>query len=96
MSFKAKNQQTVKKTSGNNNNQEQSEELLLENSPFNSINNLGGVSQRSTSMSFNNLNDITSTQQDAQHNRKWDRDHTVDQIIGNPNVRCQDQKCNSQ
>ena len=51
------------KNSGENSekydNQEQSEDLLLENSPFNIITNSGGASQRSTSMSINNLNDIT-------------------------------------
>ena len=72
--------------SGNKDNQEQRKELLLENSPFNSCTNSGGVSQRSTSMPVNQLRDTTSKSQETSHNMKWDRDHTADQIIGNPSA----------
>ena len=72
--------------SENKDNQEKRKELLLENSPFVSCNNSGGVSQETTSESINNLKDTISISQETSHNRRWDRDHTAEQIIGNPNA----------
>ena len=72
--------------SGNKDNEEQREELLLENPPFNSCTNLGGVSQGSTPMLVNHLRSTTSKSKETPHTRKWDRDHTTDQLIGNQSV----------
>ena len=32
------------------------------------------------------MKDINSSSQETSHNRRWDRDHTAEQIIGNPNA----------
>lgn len=45
--------------------------------------NSWGVSQNSSQQS--SMNDATSTYVEKQHERKWDRDHAIDQIIGNCN-----------
>ena len=60
--------------------------MFLENSPFNSCTNSGGVSQGSTPMLVNHLRNITSKSKETPHTRKWDRDHTTNQIIGIPSV----------
>ena len=74
------------RNSENKFNQEKEKELLLENSPFESCNNSGGVSQETTSKLVNNLKDTNSTSQETSHNRRWDRDQTTEQIIGNINA----------
>ena len=74
------------RNSENKDNQEKEKELLLENSPFESCNNSGGVSQEATSKPVNNLKGKNSTSQESSHNRRWDRDHTAEQIIGNPSA----------
>ena len=51
--------------SKNKDNQEKGNELLLENSHFVSCNNLGGVSQETTSEPINNLKDTTSISQET-------------------------------
>ena len=61
-------------------------ELLLKNSPFVSYNNSWEVSQETTSELVNNLKDTNSTSQETSPNRWWDRDHTTEKIIGNPNA----------
>ena len=37
-------------------------------------------------MPVNHLRNTTSKSKETPHTRKWDRDHTADQIIGNPSV----------
>ena len=37
-------------------------------------------------MPVNQLKDTTSKSQETSHKRKWDKDHTTDQIIGNPSA----------
>ena len=59
---------------------------MFENSLFVSCNNSGRVSQETTSKPVNNLKDTNSTSQETSHNRRLDRDHTTEQIIGNPNA----------
>ena len=68
------------------NNEEQREELLIENSPFNSCTNSWGVSQGPTQIPVNHLRNTTLNSKEIPHTKKWDRDHIVDQIIGNPSV----------
>ena len=67
-----KNQQpNSERNSENKVNQEKEKELLLENSPFESCNNSGGVSQETTSKPVNNLKDTNSTSQETSRNRRW-------------------------
>ena len=62
------------------------EKLQLENSPFESCKNSGGVSQRATLKPINNLRDKLLSSQETSYSRRWDRDHTAEQIIGNPSA----------
>ena len=66
------------RNSENKVNQEKENELLLENSPFESCNNSGEVSQETASKQINNLKDTNSTSQKTSHNRKWNRDHIAE------------------
>ena len=81
-------EETIKSetNSGNKSNQEKGKELLLENSPFERCNNSRGVSQETTVKPVNIFKNANSTSKETSHNRRWDREHTPEQIIGDPNA----------
>ena len=71
------------RNSKNKVNQEKEKMLHIKNSPFEICNNSGGVSLGATTKPVNNLKDKSLTFQESSHIRRWDIDHTAEQIIEN-------------